>query len=131
MLKNSSADFVVIALGGNDMLRGLSPHQTKRNLKEMITLARKQNRKIAVLGIEAPAHLGENYVKNFNQIFRELEREERVAVLKNYIQSVAGKFEYNLSDGIHPNSEGQKKLAEVIFEFLNPLIKQEKRERAR
>ncbi|MBN8554648.1 MAG: arylesterase [Deltaproteobacteria bacterium] len=127
MIKKSSPDWVIIALGGNDMLRGLSPKKTKENLKEMIREAKKAKIKVAVLGIDAPTSLGAHYSKDFDRIFEELEREEKIPVMKNYIQSVVGKIEMNLTDRIHPNAKGQEKLAEEIFKFLYPLVKKTER----
>ncbi len=127
MLRKASADWIVIALGGNDFLRGLPVSKTKSNLKAMIREARKLNIQVAVLGIDAPASLGSKYANDFNRIFDELKKEEKIPIMKNYIQSVAGKIPLNLADRIHPNAEGQKKLADEIFKFLYPLVEKKKR----
>lgn len=122
MLRKSSPDFLVIALGGNDLLRGLPPHNTKENIKKMIAEARKLKVPVAILGIQAPGNLGARYARDFDRAFEELQREEQVPMMKNYIRSIAGDISMNLTDRIHPNLKGQEKLADEIFEFLYPLV---------
>lgn len=122
MLKTSHANVLIIALGGNDMLRGLPTDVTYGNIKKMIALARGANVDVIVFGIQAPANLGEKYSKEFDGIFERLKKEERIPIFTNYIRKVAGRFDLNLPDGIHPNVEGHKILAQEISAFLKPLL---------
>jgi len=115
MLDQAKPDLLVIALGGNDMLRGLDVVRTESNLKKMIQAAQDRSVPVLILGVPAAPNVGEEYEARFNAVFKEL---EGVPVLTNYVLGVAGKSELNLSDGIHPNAEGHRKLAEAVFDFL-------------
>lgn len=118
----SKPHLVVIALGGNDMLRGLGPEQTKANLATMIEQLQARHLHVSLLGMRANPTLGKRYEKSFNSIFSELAEEFKIALLDFYIEPVAGKPDLNLRDGIHPNQKGQEILANKIAKFLKPQI---------
>lgn len=122
MLNNSQPDVCIIALGGNDMLRGLPTEKTKANIKEMISKIKASSALPIIFGIHAPENLGPRYVSSFNGLFRDLAQTEKVPLLDNYIEDIAGRPKLNLSDGIHPNETGQKMLAEKIYNFLKPKV---------
>jgi acyl-CoA thioesterase-1 len=122
MLDRASPQFLIIALGGNDMLRGLPLTQTTENIRQMIKLAQVRKIPVALVGVPAAPNMGEAYEKDFNQMFGNLARELKIPVLENYIDGVAGIPKLNLQDGIHPNAEGQKKVAENLYRFLVTLL---------
>ena len=113
---------LILALGGNDGLRGLPVAEMKRNLAAMIERA--QSRGIAVLltSMEAPPNLGVSYTAEFRQVFRELEKEYDVASLPFLLQDVAGERALNQPDGIHPNSKGARVLANNVWTILEPML---------
>ena len=113
---------LILALGGNDGLRGLPVAEMKRNLAAMIERA--QSRGIAVLltGMEAPPNLGASYTAEFKQVFRWLEEEYDVASLPFLLQGVAGERALNQPDGIHPNSNGARELANNVWTILEPIL---------
>ncbi len=113
---------LILALGGNDGLRGLPVAEMKRNLASMIERA--QSRGIAVLltSMEAPPNLGASYNAEFRQVFRELEKEYDVASLPFLLQDVAGERALNQPDGIHPNSKGARVLANNVWMILEPML---------
>ncbi len=113
---------LILALGGNDGLRGLPVAEMKRNLASMIERA--QSRGIAVLltSMEAPPNLGASYTAEFRQVFRELEKEYDVASLPFLLQDVAGERALNQPDGIHPNSEGARVIANNVWTILEPIV---------
>ncbi len=113
---------LILALGGNDGLRGLPVAEMKRNLATMIERA--QSRGIAVLltNMEAPPNLGASYTAEFRQVFRELEKEYDVASLPFLLQDVAGERALNQPDGIHPNSKGARVLANNVWTILEPML---------
>lgn len=115
-------DFVVIALGANDMLRGLPPQTTKENLKAMIERLQAKQIPVALVGMYAAGNLGEEFEDKFNRIYSSLAREQNIPLLDFLLAGVAKKPELNLEDGIHPNKEGQKIMAQRMFKFLKPLI---------
>jgi acyl-CoA thioesterase-1 len=113
---------LILALGGNDGLRGLPVAEMKRNLAAMIERA--QSRGIAVLltSMEAPPNLGASYTTEFRQVFRDLEMEHDVASLPFLLQDVAGERALNQPDGIHPNSEGARVIANNVWTILEPML---------
>jgi len=113
---------LILALGGNDGLRGLPAAEMTRNLATIIESA--QSRGIAVLlaGIEAPPNLGVSYTAEFRQVFRELDEEYDVASLPFLLQDVAGERALNQPDGIHPNEKGARVLADNVWTILEPML---------
>lgn len=113
---------LILALGGNDGLRGISVDEMKRNLATIIERA--QERQIAVLlaGMEAPPNFGPAYTTAFRQAFRDLAREYRLAFVPFFLDAVAGVPALNQADGIHPNAEGAGRVAENLWPALKPML---------
>ncbi|WP_166940652.1 arylesterase [Sphingopyxis panaciterrae] len=109
---------VLLGLGGNDMLRGIGPDQTRANLDAM--LAELQRRKIPVLltGMVAAPNLGADYAKAFNSIYPELAAKYDASLYPFILDNVVGKKELMLGDNIHPNADGVK----VVVAGLAPLV---------
>lgn len=109
---------VLLGLGGNDMLRGVGPDQTRANLDAM--LAELQRRKIPVLltGMVAAPNLGADYAKAFNPIYPELAAKYDVSLYPFILDNVVGKKELMLGDNIHPNADGVK----MVVAGLAPLV---------
>ncbi|MCM8535260.1 MAG: arylesterase [Lentisphaeraceae bacterium] len=120
-----NVDFLVLALGANDGLRGLDTKATKENLQKIIDKAKKKNPKIKILlaGMKLPPNMGVDYSKSFEAIFSELDSENDIYLIPFLLKDVAGLKSKNLPDGIHPNAEGQKQLAQNVLEVLKPLLK--------
>jgi acyl-CoA thioesterase-1 len=117
-LLKSKPDAVLIALGGNDGLRGFGPKVTKENLKKAIQRAKTNGVKTYLAGIQMPPNYGKQYTEEFRALFPTLAKEEKIALLPFLLETVGGNPKYNLPDGIHPNEEGHKILAETVFAFL-------------
>ena len=109
---------VIVELGANDALRGISPDETAKNLDAII--ARLLQRGIAVLltGMLAPPNMGQDYETAFNAIYPELEKKHNVPLYPFFLDGVAADPELNQADGIHPNAAGTA----VIVERLSPLV---------
>jgi acyl-CoA thioesterase-1 len=109
---------VLLGLGGNDMLRGIGPDQTRANLDAM--LAELQKRKIPVLltGMVAAPNLGVDYARAFDRIYPELAAKYDASLYPFILDNVVGKPELMLGDHIHPNAKGVK----IVVEGLAPLI---------
>jgi len=118
-------NLVVVALGGNDMLRALPPEQTKKNLHAILTRLKEKSIPAVLLGMRAAGTMGATYEQQFNAIYPELASEFKVPLMPFYIEKVAGKKELNLPDGIHPTSEGQRIIATEVFKFLKPVVEKE------
>ena len=115
---------VVVALGGNDGLRGLSAADMKRNLTSIVERAKARRVAVILAGMEAPPNYGPEYVAAFRQVFREVALEQRVLFIPFLLQGVAGRSELNLPDGIHPNATGAAKVADTVWGVLRPLLDQ-------
>lgn len=124
VLKNNPVDIFVLELGANDGLRGLQIEQTKNNLARIIekVRAKSPDAKIILAGMQMPPNLGQEYVERFRQIFEELANQYRISLIPFLLDGVGGQPKYNQADGIHPNVEGHKILAENVWEKLKPLL---------
>lgn len=114
---------LIVALGGNDALRGLAPREMKKNLAMILDRAR--DRKIAVLlaGMEAPPNNGADYTREFRSVYSELASEYHVRLLPFLLQGVAGDAALNQADGIHPNIRGAQIVADLVWKELEPLLR--------
>jgi acyl-CoA thioesterase-1 len=114
---------VILELGANDALRGLSPKQTRDNLEAAIT--RLKDRKIPVLlvGILAPPNMGADYEKQFNPIYKDLAAKYGVPLYPFFLDGVALKPDVQLKDGMHPNAEGTKIMAEKFLSAAEAFVK--------
>jgi len=119
-------DVLVIELGGNDGLRGLSATALKKNLQSIIerTRAKYPGVKIVLAGMKMPSNFGE-YATQFERVYSELAKEQGVALVPFLLEGVGGQPALNLPDGIHPTAEGQKVLAENVWRVLKPVLEKE------
>ncbi|WP_454758683.1 arylesterase [Caulobacter segnis] len=110
----------VIALGGNDLLLGLDPSMTKANLRAIIQHLKNRNVRVVLAGVKAPALLGVAYARRFSQLYPDLAREQGVFYAPDFFTGVIGVSRYMQRDGIHPNAEG----ARIIADRLAPVVAQ-------
>jgi len=123
MLK-SKVDVFVLELGGNDGLRGIKTTATKQNLQGIITKVQTKypDCKIVLAGMEAPPNMGKEFTDAFRNVFVSLAKENNITLLPFLLDNVAGETELNLPDGIHPNIEGQKIVANNVWEVLETIL---------
>jgi acyl-CoA thioesterase-1 len=114
-------DWVVVALGGNDMLRGMPPAETEKHLDAILTQARAAGARPVLLGMKAAPNLGPAYARDFEAIYPRLAKRHAIPYLPFYIEPVAGKPALNQADGIHPTAAGHRLIAEKLMKFLWPL----------
>jgi len=117
-------DAFVLALGGNDGLRGIEPAITRANLSGIIARVREKNpaAKIVLAGMQMPPNLGQDYTRDFAEIYSALAKQEHVAFVPFLLADVGGQPELNQPDGIHPNADGHRKVAENVWAHLLPLL---------
>jgi acyl-CoA thioesterase I len=117
-------DVFVLELGANDGLRGLPLDQTQKNLQAIIDKVRSKNPKVKVViaGMMVPPNMGPDYSSRFNKIFPEVARKNNATLIPFLLQDVAGNERLNLADGIHPNVQGHKIVAENVYKVLTPLL---------
>ena len=113
---------LVVALGANDGLRGLPPNQMKANLSAIVSGARNRGIDVVLAGMEAPPNVGPEYTRSFRNVYREVASEQRVPLIPFLLQGVAGESALNQADGIHPNEQGARRVAEVVWPTLKPLL---------
>ncbi len=107
-------DLILLALGANDMLRGLPPESTEENLRKTLKLAADHRVPVILAGMKVPPNYGPEYQKRFEAIYPRLAREFRIPLIPFLLDGVAGVRELNLEDGIHPNEKGQEKIAKLV-----------------
>jgi acyl-CoA thioesterase-1 len=115
---------LVLALGANDGLRGLSVAEMKQNLTTIIERARTRNIVIILAGMEAPPNYGPEYTQAFRAAFRDVAAKERVLFIPFLLNNVAGVSSLNQADGIHPDPEGAKIIAETVWPVLRSVLDQ-------
>lgn len=121
-LSRQKPDILVLELGANDALRGLKPEETRKNLSEIVELARKNGMRVLLAGMEAPPNYGASYTAQFRRIYPEVARRENVALVPFLLDHVAGDPTLNQEDGIHPNEKGQRTVARNVLKYLKPLL---------
>jgi acyl-CoA thioesterase-1 len=113
---------LILALGGNDGLRGLPPEAMKENLQRIITRARQRGIAVLLAGMEAPPNFGERYTREFRAVFKDLARANHLVFVPFLLEGVAGVAGLNQADGIHPTARGAQKIAETLWPPLEKMI---------
>lgn len=118
------ADILLIALGGNDGLRGVPPEQTRKNLEGIIDQARAVSPgvKILLAGMRMPDNMGAAYVREFAAVFPAVAKAKDAALVPYLLEGVGGVPALNQPDRIHPTEEGQKLIAATVWAGLKPLV---------
>ena len=116
---------LVLELGANDGLRGLPLSATRHNLQAIIDRAKETypDVKIVLAGMQLPPNLGEDYAGRFRSIFPELAKKNDALLIPFLLEGVGGEENLNLPDGIHPDSEGHKLVAENVWKVMGPILK--------
>jgi len=115
-------DIVILALGGNDGLRGLSVKHMKKNLSKAIELAQAEKILILLAGMQIPQNYGTEYTESFRNVFHELAKQYQLQMIPFLLKEVGGVSSLNQADGIHPNPEGHQIIVRTVVEYLEPLL---------
>lgn len=117
-------DIFVLELGANDGLRGIPLSETRENLQGIIDKVRTKNPQVKIIlaGMQIPPNMGQDYTDRFRDIFPELAEKNDVYLIPFLLKDVAGIPELNQDDGIHPTAEGDKIVAENVWEVLKPVL---------
>ena len=113
---------LVLELGANDGLRGLSIAEMKRNLAQIVERAQARHIAVLLAGMEAPPNFGPEYAASFRRTYRELAAEYHVTLIPFLLDRVAGLTSLNQRDGIHPNPEGARIVADTVWTALKPMV---------
>lgn len=116
---------LVLELGANDGLRGIAPKVTRQNLQAIIDRTKEQNPnvKVVLAGMQMPPNLGGDYASRFRAIFPDLAKKNDALLIPFLLEGVGGVRELNLPDGIHPDAEGHKVVAENVWKVMKPLLR--------
>jgi acyl-CoA thioesterase-1 len=109
---------LVVALGANDALRGLGTAELERNLGGTIERARERGVRVILAGMEAPPNLGPAYTSAFRAVYRDLASRHGVPLIPFLLAGVAGDARLNQADGIHPNAAGAKRVADLVWPYV-------------
>ena len=122
-LRRHKPQIVLIELGANDGLRGLSPEAMKANLTEIVKRAEKAGAKVLLLAMKIPPNYGKRYIEMFYNIYPQLAAELKLPYVPFILEDVALKAELMQADGLHPNALAQSIVAEKIWDYLVPMLK--------
>lgn len=122
-LERHRPHIVVLEIGGNDGLQGLSADVLYRNLGAMIVESRKSGARVILLGMRMPPNYGPAYTKRFFQVYRRVALEKKVALVPFFLEGVAGQPALMQGDGIHPRAEAQPLLVDNLWPALEALLK--------
>jgi acyl-CoA thioesterase-1 len=115
-------EIVIVALGANDGLRGQPVLQLRDNLVAIVKKARDANARVLLAGMRIPTNYGADYTRDFAAVFPEVARRTNVPLVPFLLEGVAAEVRFNQGDGIHPNAEGQRLIAEHLWPHLRPLL---------
>ncbi|MFQ5449515.1 MAG: arylesterase [Nitrospinaceae bacterium] len=113
---------VILALGANDGLRGLSTGEMYSNLKKIIRICRDHGAEVLLVGMKVPPNFGEEYSRAFEKTFSLLAKKYHLRFLPFLLEGVASKREYTQADGIHPLAPGYKIVARSVWKYLEPML---------
>jgi len=120
---NSKPTLVILELGANDGLRGLSLTQTRHNLELIIEQLQQASVTVVLAGMKLPPNYGQEYTQGFEEIYPALARRYHLTLIPFFLDGIAGETELNQADGIHPTAEGYRIIVGNMIEPLKPLLK--------
>jgi acyl-CoA thioesterase-1 len=123
LLTQHQPDFLLIALGANDGLRGFAPNIITDNLTQMITLSQSKSTQVLLMQIKVPPNYGKRYNQLFTSIYPKLGETYHLPVLDFFLEHVIVKPEWMMKDGLHPKSEAQPWIASYVESQLTPYLK--------
>lgn len=122
-LEQENVQILILALGGNDLLRGLPVPKMKQNLDIIIKKAKAKNVKVLFCGMLAPPTMGAQYQREFVAVFPDLASEHNVEFMPFILEGVAADPKLNQPDGIHPNADGSRIMTDNVYNALKSLLK--------
>ncbi len=121
-LRRYGPEIVILELGSNDALRGLSLQMTQDNLSKMISLSQQSNARVLLVGMQIPPNYGRRYTEQFQQLFASAAEQHKVALLPFLFEGMATDRQMFQADGLHPNEQAQPILMQNVWEKLRPML---------
>jgi acyl-CoA thioesterase-1 len=121
-LAQHKPELVLLELGANDGLQGLSPKKMKSNLAEIITRSKQAGAKVLLLGMRIPPNYGKRYVDMFYNVYPDLAKEMNIPLVPFILKDVALAKEMMISDGLHPNEKAQPIIAKKIWPYIKSVL---------
>jgi acyl-CoA thioesterase-1 len=118
LIKKHKPSILLIELGGNDALRGYPTEKIKSNLKKISSIAINEGTTVLLMQIKIPPNYGRRYVNAFESIYKDLAGEEGVSYLPFMLDEIALNKDLMLPDGIHPNTDAQPLIADILYRDL-------------
>ena len=120
LIQQKKPGIVLLELGANDALRGLSIEQTEKNLRKMIQISKQSGAKVLLFGIQIPPNYGQDYTNQFKSIYPKLATQENIELLPFFLKGVASQKDYFQADNIHPNEKAQLQLFKNVWDAMTP-----------
>jgi acyl-CoA thioesterase-1 len=119
---NSKPSIVILELGANDGLRGLSLLETRANLEQIIQQFQSASVTVVLAGMKLPPNYGKDYTSGFEALYHPLAKQYHLTLIPFFLDGVAASSSLNQADGIHPTGEGYRLIVEKVFSVLEPLL---------
>lgn len=118
---------VILELGANDMLRGISPALTRKNLEQMVERLRARKIEVLLAGMKAPPNMGGEYTAAYDAIYDEIAKKHDLVYYPFFLDGIIGEVKLNLKDGMHPSASGVDEIVKRILPTAEKLIDKVKR----
>lgn len=122
LLEKHTPSHVILELGANDGLRGLSLKAMHDNLKDMVRKSKSAGAQVVLVGMMIPPNYGPSYTQRFSATFRDIAKQEGLALVPFMLDGFADKPNAFQADGIHPNAGSQPAILSNIWPYLQPLL---------
>lgn len=122
-LDQHAPDYVILALGANDMLRAITPDATRDNLDKMLATIRARDIPVLLAGMRSPRSLGPAFFDSYNRMYRELAKKHGAVFYPFLLEGVAAQADLNQADGVHPNAAGVAVMVDGILPDVKKLLK--------
>jgi acyl-CoA thioesterase-1 len=113
---------VILELGANDGLRGLPIATTRANLEQMIQELQRAGTQVVLAGMTLPPNYGPDYIRSFERVYTGLAAKHKLRLIPFLLEGVAGTAQFMQSDGLHPNADGNVRVAANVMKVLEPLL---------
>lgn len=121
-LERFKPDLVILELGANDGLQGKPITYISTNLGDLIATSQQAEADVLLLGVRLPPNRGKRYTEPFFQQYKQLSSQYRTGLVPFFLEGVAGNRALMMEDGLHPNAEGQKVIADLIYPYLKSYL---------